>query len=335
MNIAIVGEAWGVEELKARTPFVGYSGRYLTTLLRDAGINRRECLLTNVFQLHPAGNDLDELCGPKAVGVSGYPALHGSKYVREEYAPELKRLADELVEADPNVVIALGNTALWAMLGKTGISKFRGVTDISTHTATGFKVLPTYHPMAVLRQISLRPTVVLDLAKALRESEYPELRRPHREIFLPETIEDLYDYRARYLNGRVSCDIETIGRHITCFGVGPDGRSALVIPFFDSRKKGRSYWPDSDSEEQAWKFVKDICEDQTLKKVFQNGMYDIAFLYRSVGIRVLGAEHDTMLLHHALQPESLKSLGFLGSIYTDEGAWKQMRDKVTTIKRDE
>jgi hypothetical protein len=41
-----------------------------------------------------------------------------------------------------------------------------------------------------------------------------------------------------------------------------------------------------------------------------------------------------MLLHHALQPESLKGLGFLGSVYTDEGNWKQMRN-VGTVKRDD
>ena len=45
---------------------------------------------------------------------------------------------------------------------------------------------------------------------------------------------------------------------------------------------------------------------------------------------------DTMLLHHALQPESEKSLAFLGSLYTDESAWKLMRQRgKTTIKRDE
>ena len=41
-----------------------------------------------------------------------------------------------------------------------------------------------------------------------------------------------------------------------------------------------------------------------------------------------------MLAHHALQPESAKGLGFMGSIYTDEGAWKQER-KVSTIKKDD
>jgi hypothetical protein len=78
-----------------------------------------------------------------------------------------------------------------------------------------------------------------------------------------------------------------------------------------------------------------VLESPTPRKLFQNGLYDIAFLWRAYGIKVMGAEHDTMLLHHALQPESLKGLGFLGSIYSDEGAWKQMREKVTTIKADE
>jgi hypothetical protein len=55
-------------------------------------------------------------------------------------------------------------------------------------------------------------------------------------------------------------------------------------------------------------------------------------------IKVIGAAEDTMLLHHAIQPESLKGLGFLGSIYSDERAWKGMNDRKgykKTIKRDD
>jgi hypothetical protein len=62
-------------------------------------------------------------------------------------------------------------------------------------------------------------------------------------------------------------------------------------------------------------------------------MYDIAFLWRAYGVKVMNADEDTMLLHHALYPESEKSLGYLGSIYTDEGSWKRMR-KTDTIKED-
>jgi hypothetical protein len=49
----------------------------------------------------------------------------------------------------------------------------------------------------------------------------------------------------------------------------------------------------------------------------------------------VNATDDTMLLHHSLQPESLKGLGFLGSLYCDEGPWKHMRAKHETIKKDE
>jgi uracil-DNA glycosylase len=109
-NIAIIGEAWGQEELKARAPFVGYSGQELTRMLYEAGISRGDCLITNVFNLHPPGNDIGELCGPKSTGLLGYPALKGTRHVRSEYVREIERLGDEIIDANPNVIIALGNT---------------------------------------------------------------------------------------------------------------------------------------------------------------------------------------------------------------------------------
>ncbi len=336
-NIAIVGEALGEAEEKARMPFVGYSGQELTRMLDDAGIRRSECFLTNVFDIHPPGNQVEFFCGPKAEGISGYPALIKSKFVRTEYIPELERLGAELTDINPNIIIALGNTASWALLGRTAISKYRGTTELSTHTATGYKVLPTYHPAAVCRQWELRPTTVMDLIKASRESEFPEIRRPAVSVHIPETIEDLYAFRDLYIQGcsSLAVDIETSGQQITCIGFAPSTGDALVVPIFDRRRKNRSYWPDLESERQAWGFIRKLLLDRAIAKTFQNGLYDIAFLWRSYGLKVMNAEHDTMLLHHALQPESLKGLGYLGSIYTDHGAWKQMREKVTTIKRDE
>ena len=336
-KIAIVGEAWGEEEERQRTPFVGYSGQELTRMLFEAGIHRSECFLTNVFNIHPPGNKVEFFCGPKDQAIPGYPALIKGKYVRSDFIPELERLGGELVSVNPNVIIALGNTAMWALLGRTSISKFRGTTDISTTTVRGFKVLPTYHPAAVTRQWELRPTTILDLMKAAREAEYPEIRRPKREIWIEPTLEDIYDFRKRYIVGCkiLSVDIETAGDQITCIGFAPGPTVGIVVPILDSRTKTRSYWPTVELEHAVWTFINSILEDKRIRKLFQNGLYDIAFLWRAYGIRVMGAEHDTMLLHHALQPESLKGLGFLGSIYSDEQSWKSMRTKTTTIKADE
>jgi hypothetical protein len=42
-----------------------------------------------------------------------------------------------------------------------------------------------------------------------------------------------------------------------------------------------------------------------------------------------------MLLHHSLQPEMKKALGFLATIYTEEPSWKFMRKEVDTTKTED
>jgi hypothetical protein len=306
-------------------------------MLEEAGIHRADCFLTNVFNRRPRGNKIEDFCGAKEWALPGYPSLVKGRYVRKEFSPELERLGDELLREDPHVTIALGNTALWALTGKAVISKLRGTTLLSTHTVTGFKVLPTYHPAAVLRQWELRPVTVIDLMKAKRESTYPEIRRPKRTIYIPETVEDIHDFKRRFINRatRLAVDIETSGNQITCIGFACNSQTALVIPISDPKRLGRSYWPTMPIEREVWNTVGSILGSPLPEKIFQNGLYDIAFLWRAYGIKVYGAEHDTMLLHHALQPESLKSLGFLGSIYCSDSAWKQDRRGTKTIKADE
>lgn len=363
--IVLLGEAWGENEAKIKRPFVGASGVELLRLLDESGIlaltpddreyinkfyslakpemldmvwtMHPEVYRTNVFNLKPAANKIEALCGPKSEGIFGFPAVTKAKYVRAEFASELERLADELIDLDPNLIICFGNTPLWALAGKTGVGKLRGTTMVSTHTATGFKLLPTYHPAAVLRQWEHRPIVLADLAKAKREAGFPEVRRPKCEIWIEPGIEDIERFINEKINGCrcLAVDIETAGDQITCIGFAPSPEIAINIPFYDGRTKTRNYWPSNNLERKAWALIADVLGDPKIPKSFQNGLYDIAFLLRAYGIRVVNAKHDTMLLHHALQPESLKGLAFLGSVYTDHGAWKDERKGTTTIKRDE
>ena len=336
-DIALVGEAWGETEARERKAFVGATGYELNKLLDKAGIRRADCLVTNVFNIRPTSNRIEALCTNKEFGIPGYPALGKAGYVDKKYQGELERLANELEEANPNITVALGNTAMWALLGKTSISKLRGTVQLSTHTLTDLKVLPTYHPAAIFRQYSLRPIVVLDLRKARRESEYPDIRLPERHVWIQPTLEDIYEFDRQYISGceRLAVDIETSGSAITCIGFAPREDLAIVIPGIGYERSGRSYWPSLAVERKVWAIVKDILE-RPVSKIFQNGLYDVNLLWRVWGIGVRAIDHDTMLLHHALQPESLKGLGFLGSLYTDEGAWKQMREtKATKFKKDD
>lgn len=369
--LMLLGEAQGKAEAALSRGFVGAAGVELLSQLRDAGLltwteadtrflreywnsgdssNTRDpelidCIWnlhpefyrTNVLQCHPFANDLSTMCGTKQEGINGYPALLKSKYLLREHAHHLDRLADEIEAADPNLIVCLGNTALWALAGTTGVGKLRGVTMQSTHTISGYKILPTYHPAGILREYANRPVAVADLIKAGREQHFPEVRRPKCEIWIEPALEDMETFRDNFIRGcsLLSIDIETSGNQITCIGFAPSIDRALVVPFFDERAAGRSYWPDHSTELEAWAFVRDVCQDPTIPKLFQNGLFDIAFLLKSMGIGVRGATHDSMLEHHALQPESLKGLAFLGSLYTDHGPWKSERKKTDTIKRDE
>lgn len=333
--IVLLGEAYGEQEEREGKPFVGTAGWILDKMLAEVGIERRACFVTNVFNLRPpGGNDIEYLCGPKAEGLAGYPALARGKYCRAEYAPELGRLRRELEFHRPNVVVALGATAAWALCHTTGIRNFRGAPLWSP--SFGVKVLPTYHPAAVGRDWTLRPIVLADLEKAKRESVFPELIRPRREIYIEPSLNDLLEFEHKFIHPspNLSIDIETKGDQITCIGFAPSRGRCLVVPFYDPTKRDGNYWPDLGTEMRAWEWVRRMC---ALRKriVFQNGMYDMHFLWRRYGIPTPHAEHDTMLLHHALQPEMEKGLGFMGSIYTDEASWKFMRSDHDTVKRED
>lgn len=363
--IVIVGEAKTAEDHRINSSFVSAGGVELLRLLNEAKIitltpndkafisdyYRRgdprsidsvwrahpEIFRTNVFQIHPPANRLEWFCGPRADGIPGYPALIASKYVRKEFEPELDRLGDEIIARDPNLIIGLGNTALWALCARTGVGKLRGTTQLTTHCVSGYKLLPTYHPASLFRQWENRPTTIMDLVKAKREAAFPDIRRPKCEVWIEPTLDDIERFINDFILGcdLLSVDIETSGSRITCIGFAPDAQHAIVIPFDDSRAKGGSYWPTREAETAAWLAVRRVLCDGRIGKLFQNGLYDIAFLWRTYGIGVRGATHDTMLLSHALQPESLKGLGYLGSIYTDFGAWKvDHKNRHETIKRD-
>jgi len=328
-DLMLVGEAYGEKEAEVNRPFVGASGWLLNQMLSHVGLAREDCYCSNVLNLrHRQSNDVKNLCGLRAEGIPGMPELTDGKYVRKEFAPELERLYDEIRTVQPNVIVALGATAAWALLHSTGIKSIRGAVA-STHPVVSdllgraYKVLPTYHPSMVLRDYSQRPVVTADLGKAARESAFPEVRRPVRHIWTAPTLEDLAEYERRYILPveRLACDIETVSTLITCIGFSPSPESAIVIPFF--KGASGSYWPTVAEEVAAWEFVRRWA---ALKPcVFQNGLYDMSVTWRHHHIPFGHDPEDTMLMHHAWQPEMENGLGFLATLYTDEASWKFMR----------
>lgn len=331
-RIALVGEAPGEQEALLGRPFVGPAGNELNLQLQAAGLLRSELFITNVFDVRPEKNDVENFCYPKGEKRPenySLPPLRQGKYIREEFLPSLDRLRLELGTcgpegAAPNLVVALGNTAMWALCGRTGIGTLRGTLLPST-LLPGTKVLPTYHPAAVLRDASLGVVATSDLIKAKREGAFPELRRPARRILVAETPEDVEQWNFQQ-GPTLAFDIETIParRLMSCIGFASTPTEALVIPLLNRNDPDGSYWS-VEAECRVWQKIKAVMESD-YPKVAQNGAYDYLWL-EAHSIHVRGWRADTLIGHHALYPELQKSLGFLGSIYTDEVAWKGMRPR--------
>lgn len=227
---------------------------------------------------------------------------------------------------------------MWALTGRSTISKLRGFAASST-LVPGLTVLPTYHPASVLREYPQRHDAIRDLQKAVRLSRSPVLDRPSRRVCLPDHPAEIALWAAEHVHDRLSFDIETAGGHITCIGFAPHPGEILVVPFTDRRRAGWAYWETLDDEAAAWSEVAKLLGTPHVRKVGQNGgLYDALYLYEAYGIPVANYADDSMLLSHSLQPEASKGLGYLGSIYGPDGmhAWKadHPRGKRTT-KREE
>lgn len=332
--VMIVGECWGEEEERTGEPFCGPSGSLLFGLLRQVGISKDDIYLTNVFNLRPPGNNLDRLCGDKADALPGYRPIktNPTKYVHKRYQSEIDRLFSEIERTRPNVIIALGNTALWALTKRVGVKRYRG-SPLPTHD-TRWKVIPTWHPSAILRQWELRIITLADFSKAKKEAAFPEIRRPTRYIYMEPSLQDISDFYHEFLLDQpfISTDIETRNQQITEVGFATaDGKRAIVIPFWCREKPNGNYWPTIEEELLAWKWVRRICREKPL--IGQNFSYDMQYFWRTARIPCPLFLGDTMLLHHSLQPELEKGLGFLGSIYTNEPSWKFMRQDHSTLKK--
>lgn len=367
-KIAFVGEAPSDEELLEGVPLVGASGRKMGEILRTAGLakpvedipwdfypelaarglrpllwERSSFHWTNVFNEKLPDNEVKNWCSPatEAKNWNDYSLdrIANAGFLRPDRSHHLDRLRKELELVNPTLIVPLGGTALWAFTGESDIMAKRGAVAVASHLLPGVKLLPTLHPANVIYSHKMFSVVVSDLEKAWEEAQFREVRLPKREIWVEPTLEDLHDFKKRFIRSGslLSTDIETAGGQITCIGFAPGPERAIVIPFVDYRKSDRSYWPTAEAELAALGFVRELLEDPTIFKMFQNGPYDIYWIWRYWRVRVMGYLHDTRLMHHALYPELPKSLQFMGATYGKNFAWKSTlrgREKKSD-KRDE
>lgn len=307
-KIFLVGEAPGAEEDMMGQPFVGKAGKLLNQLLDQAGINRAEVSIANVARQRPPGNKIGFFFEDVRCTIP--------KPIMKQWLEELK---EEIVQRKPNIVVAMGATAMWALTGEKGIAAERGYIRKSS-LVPGQKMLTTYHPQKVGYEWNLAFEVILDLRKAKRESNSPEILPDSRVLHAYPSTSEFMEY-LRYLlfehKEPVAVDIETTDNcHIDIIGLADSAHHAMSFEFIQNRKPRLS----ATKEFEVWNTLDKVLRKRTL--IFQNGMYDAAVLLHHNSIYTSGYKHDTMIAAHCCWPESKRSLAFLSSVCLNVPKWK-------------
>lgn len=322
-RVMVVGEAPGQHEEEQMQPFVGYSGLELTRMMREAGFNRSECYVTNVCRVRPPGNDIKRFFGTKSKGGTPYLGRYPNEHVRRG----VEQLEEDIRSIDPDLILACGDTALWSCTGESGITKWRGSVLECRVGPEGNrpKVIPTYHPSAVLRQWSWRNILVEDLRRARRE-----LDRHGRRVVLPDyafQVRPSFEQTLGVLSSLlrsvmaeptwIACDIETQRRKIDCVGLAWSKLEAICIPFIqmDTPASNRFYWSVEEQAEIIWRLMELLTHPNCLV-IGQNFPYDQQYFARELGF-IPNLKWDTMTMHHSIFCTLPKALDFQSSLYCD------------------
>lgn len=144
-GLCFVGEGPGADEDAQGFPFVGKAGKLLDDMIRAMGFERDEVYVCNIVKCRPPGN---------------------RKPQEEEMAACRSYVVEQLQILKPEVIVALGGTAVEGLLGiKQGITRLRGRFLLYQGRTA---VMPTFHPAYLLRNPQAKRDVWSDLKQVVR-----------------------------------------------------------------------------------------------------------------------------------------------------------------------
>jgi len=318
-RIMIVGDCPQADEERFGEYFQGYAGGELTKMLHEAGINRTECFLTSVARERPLNNDINAFIAYKKKDITKEHKLFRDKYVKSQIVYGYDLLYKEINLVKPNLIIALGNVAMWALTGEWGIGKWRGSMLVAKDFPT-VKVIPTYPPYLILRDWSSRAITVLDLRRAAkyRNGEaYPTPKwnfivRPsfERAAFTLDTLIQVLETDSL----EISFDIETRGGHIACAGISWSPVDAICIPLM-CIENIEGYWGIEEEAALVYRLFK-ILTHRNAKVVGQNLLFDSQYTFRHWHF-IPNVNQDTMISFHVMFAGLPKRLDYQASMFCE------------------
>ena len=311
---------------------------------------RSECYVTNVCKLRPPDNQISAWVAGTKKEVGPQHLAMRDKMVLQPVIDGYNELIAEVMMVQPNLIIAFGNLAMWALTGNWGILKWRGsmletVINRSCLDAawdTPIKVIPSIHPAAILREWKLRALVVADLRRAKREMTSRVYERPAWNFVVRPSFETVTKTLKALISDCEHCDevwidfdIETRGKgtvHIDCIGIGWSRNDALCIPFMTTANK-EGYWSVDEEAYIVWLLYK-LLTHQRVRIRWHNGLFDAQIVHHNWHF-IPRHGQDTMISQHSCFSALQKALGFCGSMYAHWFVWWKDEGKVASGEPEE
>ncbi len=160
-EVMFIGEGPGFKEDHEGKPFIGRSGQLLDKIMAAIGLDRETVYIANIVKCHPMKNPSD----PESRGNDRPPTADEMDACRGWLEAQIRAIK-------PKVIVTLGAVPARALLGDlTPITKLRG--QWRTYEPGGglpaIKLLPTFHPAALLRNPILKPDVWADMKNLKKE----------------------------------------------------------------------------------------------------------------------------------------------------------------------
>lgn len=314
-SIMVLGEAPGDQESYRGQTFVGQSGQELDRMLNEAGIMTSQCYYTNVLKYQPLENDIELAFWKNKTEAkeNGVTEAFGGRYPKPIMMDAIGELRNEIVSLSPKLIIACGNTALWATFFDESITKWRGSMLTEKLTGLDIPLVPVVHPASVLRDWSQRWMAINSLKRAKQVYAAGRVPEPEYNFILRPNFETAVQVLKWLLAnpGLVSCDIETAYHNVTCIGFAWSASHAICIPLM--MPDGSSYW----TLEEEWVLtclMRQLLESPEHQIVGQNFSYDSQYFTRRHQI-VPRLWHDTLYAQHILLPGTDKDLVTLSLLY--------------------
>ncbi len=328
-KVMLVGEFPSEGDILKGSPLSSGSGFELNKMLREANLFRESCYVTSVNRTRAPGGRTEGLVALKKKDITSDHHLYHGKYLRSSVIEGIEELRKEIELVRPNVVVPMGNLALFALTGQWGANSWRSSIMEST-LVSGVKVIPTISPAVIFGQWKWRPLIVHDLKRVAREMRSPAINRPEYKFVIRPDYDTAFAILTQLAEQceaspgtmRLSVDKETRAGHIACIAVAWTELDAICIPLMCLHNT-EGYWP-LDQEAVLVHLLYRLYQSAII--VGQNFNYDAQYSHRHWHFTPKYTVRDTMLKQHSCFSNMEKNLAFLSSMYcNDHLYWKDDR----------